>query len=296
MDAARLAPDTTKARDAATLQKGGGRPQQLPGGSMSCTRAVGAPVSSLAGAPITVAFPSPGPELADAVRYPHVARANVAVSSEAPEGAPVPNAREAQMTVLERHAAWFDRDGDGKIWPRDTFRGFYELGFNPVLSAISVAVIHMTFSFWTAPSLWAFLRDLPFGGSLRVAHLDRGLHGSDARVYDTEGRFRTESFEAIFSKYGESSLGAGAGPGAKHDVITWAGLTRMIGRNRSIFDPTGWSATMFEWGGLYWVAADHERGHLTKDDVRAMYDGTLWPKLAARVAARRSGGMHPHAT
>ena len=33
---------------------------------------------------------------------------------------------------------------------------------------------------------------------------------------------------------------------------------------------------------------------LSKEDVRAMYDGTLWPKLAERTAARRAGHGHGH--
>jgi peroxygenase len=156
---------------------------------------------------------------------------------------------------------------------------------------IAVAVIHLTFSFWTRESLFQFLRDLPFGGSLRLKMLDRGLHGSDARVYDTEGRFRAEAFESIFSKYGETRPVEGAGAGGEEkteEVITWAGIMKMLQRNRSIFDPTGWTATFLEWGGLYWVAG-YDRGYMTKEDVRAMYDGTLWPKLAERVALRRGG-------
>jgi hypothetical protein len=33
-----------------------------------------------------------------------------------------------QYSVLEQHCLFWDRDGDGYIWPLDTYRGFHELG------------------------------------------------------------------------------------------------------------------------------------------------------------------------
>ena len=50
------------------------------------------------------------------------------------------------------HVSYFDRDGDGVIWPSDTWRGFHDIGFNWFLSIIAVFVIHGTFSYWTQES------------------------------------------------------------------------------------------------------------------------------------------------
>lgn len=38
---------------------------------------------------------------------------------------------------------------------------------------------------------------------------------------------------------------------------------------------------MGEWGATWWVARD-ERGLLTREAVRQMYDGSLWYHIAAR--------------
>lgn len=40
---------------------------------------------------------------------------------------------------------------------------------------------------------------------------------------------------------------------------------------------------MQEWATLWWVAHD-EAGLLSREKVRANYDGTLWPRIAAEVS------------
>jgi peroxygenase len=242
-----------------------------------------AAISSLPGVPCTVAFPAPGPELADALPNPHVPRADVAPSAEKPMGEPALSPYESGMSVIQRHCLFWDRSQTGVIYPADTYWGFHAIGLPRLLAALAVPIIHLTFAAWTCDSMWQLLRDLPRGAPLHVARMDRCLHGSDSRTYDTEGRFRPEAFESIFSKFG---VGSGSQSG-----ITWSGVLRMLGRNRSIMDPVGSFAAFLEWGTLYLLAADHSVGVLQKEDVRACFDGTLWPKLAERVAARRARGV-----
>jgi hypothetical protein len=237
--------------------------------------------TSLPSVPATVAFPPPSPELADAVPSPHVPRANVAPTAEKPDGGVIPAGQEG-MSVLQRHCAFFDHRGDGIIWPSDTYRGFHEIGLIWPLAVVACFVIHGTFAFWSADSIWSALRDLPRGAPLQIKNMDRCLHGSHSGSYDSAGRFDVAAFERVFSSFGEVRNGI---PG-----ISWRGILTMLRRQRSIMDPMGMTAAFLEWGTLYLLAADHERGFLEKEDARGCFDGTLWPRLAERVAERRARG------
>ena len=44
--------------------------------------------------------------------------------------------------LLLQHVSFWDADHDGVIWPGDTWRGFRRLGFNALISALAVPVIH----------------------------------------------------------------------------------------------------------------------------------------------------------
>jgi hypothetical protein len=50
--------------------------------------------------------------------------------------------------VIQQHVLFFDTDGDGIIWPLDTYRGFRELGFNIPFSLMTI-IINLAFSFPT---------------------------------------------------------------------------------------------------------------------------------------------------
>ncbi len=88
------------------------------------------------------------------------------------------------QTVLQQHCDFFDRDGDGVIWPLDTFWGFYMLGFGVPLSLLCVFIIHSNFSY---PTVHSWLPD-PFF-RLYVDNMNKAKHGSDTGTYDNEGRF-----------------------------------------------------------------------------------------------------------
>ncbi|KNG46289.1 caleosin domain-containing protein [Stemphylium lycopersici] len=166
------------------------------------------------------------------LQHAAVARANLAPSAATPRGSTQDNWAQAHahQTVLQQHCDFFDRDGDGVLWPSDTFTGFYRLGLGFLFSAFAVLVIHINFSYPTCPG---WLPDPYFRLFLQNVH--RARHGSDTGTYDTEGRFIPAKFEEIFTKYAEG-----------REYLTVADLRRTLMGQRNINDPIGWCGFIFE--------------------------------------------------
>ncbi|KAJ0277045.1 hypothetical protein CBS470a_010485 [Colletotrichum nupharicola] len=159
---------------------------------------------------------------------------------------------------------------DGVIWPLDTFVGFYKLGFGLILSTLSVFIIHGNFSY---PTVRGYLPD-PFF-RIFIDNIHRDKHGSDSGAYDTEGRFSSQKFEDIFAKYAEG-----------RDYMTIGDIFAMLKGNRVILDPVGWGGAFFEWMATYimlWPAD----GRMWKEDVRGIYDGSLFYTIAARRSQKK---------
>ncbi|KAF1957961.1 caleosin domain-containing protein [Byssothecium circinans] len=193
------------------------------------------------------------------------ARANIAPSTSHPNGTTENNwsTEHSHQTALQQHCDFFDTDHDGIIWPRDTFTGFYRLGFGIILSLLAVFIIHANFSY---PTLPGWLPD-PFF-RLHVANIHKDKHGSDSGTYDHEGRFVPQKFEDMFSKYGKG----------KDYVTIWDVMDLMKGQ-RCIADPIGWGGAMFEWLATY-IMLWPEDGKMRKEDIRGIYDGSIFYKIA----------------
>ncbi|KAL9679388.1 hypothetical protein QQ045_017247 [Rhodiola kirilowii] len=58
---------------------------------------------------------------------------------------------EDENTALKKHVAFFDRNGDGVIYPRETYQGFRAIGCGVALSAISAVLINSALSKKTRP-------------------------------------------------------------------------------------------------------------------------------------------------
>lgn len=200
-----------------------------------------------------------------------VARANLAATHERPEGTTENDwaQRHQDQTVLQQHCDFFDKDHDGVIWPIDTFRGFYQLGYGIILSVISVLVIHGNFSYPTQSSL---LPD-PFF-RIHIDNIHKDKHGSDTGTYDTEGRFIPQKFEDIFSKYAEG-----------RDYLTIWDVSNLMKGQRLIADPIGWGGAFFEWLATY-ILLWPDDGRMMKEDIRGIYDGSLFYKVAARRSSK----------
>jgi peroxygenase len=166
------------------------------------------------------------------IRRIGTARANIAPSVETPNGTTADGwaSKHKHRTVLQQHCLFFDRDDDGIIWPRDTFIGFYALGYGVILSFVALLIIHANFSYPTVPG---WLPDPFFRLFMKNIHKDK--HGSDSGTYDTEGRFIPQRFEDIFSKYAEG-----------RDYMTIWDVAALMKGMRCIMDPIGWGAQFFE--------------------------------------------------
>ncbi|EUC48325.1 hypothetical protein COCMIDRAFT_34201 [Bipolaris oryzae ATCC 44560] len=202
---------------------------------------------------------------------PAVARANLAPSVDTPQGSTQDNWAEkhSHQTVLQQHCDFFDRDGDGILWPQDTYMGFYRLGLGVFFSAFAVLVIHINFSYPTSPG---WLPDPYFRLFLKNVH--RARHGSDTGTFDPEGRFIPAKFEEIFTKYAEG-----------RDYLTVHGLKNTLMGQRDINDPIGWCGFIFEWTATYLMLWP-EDGRMMKEDIRAVYDGSIFHRIADKRERR----------
>jgi len=80
------------------------------------------------------------------VEKPYIARASYAPDVDHPRGTAVYADKHKDYSVLQQHILFWDRDGDGQIWPWDTYVGFRDLGFNIIFSLLAVYVINVCFS------------------------------------------------------------------------------------------------------------------------------------------------------
>ncbi|KIY02769.1 uncharacterized protein Z520_01234 [Fonsecaea multimorphosa CBS 102226] len=206
----------------------------------------------------------PATDLYDYIDRPGVARANLAVTTEVPHGSKEHAAKYKDYTVLQQHVLFWDRDGDGCIYPWDTYVGFRELGFNVIFCILAVLIINLSFSYPTRLA-HSYLPD-PFF-RVYVDSIHKAKHGSDSGVYDTEGRFIPQLFENLFSKWDKDGDGA----------LRLSELASMIKGHRCAADPYGWGANFFEWGTT-WLLLQKD-GKLYKEDLRQLYDGSLFWRI-----------------
>ena len=95
-------------------------------------------------------------------------------------------------------------------------------------------------------------------------------------TYDTEGRFRPQNFEDMFTKYDK---------GDKGGLDAWDVL-RMMKGYRLVMDFFGWAAVAFEWFATYLLLWP-EDGVMKKDEIRRIYDGSIFQYKADEYAKKR---------
>ncbi|CAM8948115.1 unnamed protein product [Rhodiola kirilowii] len=179
---------------------------------------------------------------------------------------------EDENTALKKHVAFFDRNHDGVIYPRETYQGFRAIGCGVALSAISAVLINSALSKKTRPGK-GFSMSLP----IEIDNIKFAKHGSDSGVYNTEGRFVPSKFDLIFARHANTNPNA----------LTASELQELLKANREPKDYRGWVAAWTEWKILYSLCKDTE-GMLHKDTIRAVYDGSLFAKLEKEKASLKN--------
>jgi len=171
--------------------------------------------------------------------------------------------------VLQKHVSFFDRNKDGIIYPSETFQGFRAIGCGYLLSSVAAVFINVGLSAKTRPGK-SFSIHFP----IEIKNIQKAKHGSDSGVYDTEGRFVPSKFEEIFGNHARSNSNA----------LTSDELMGMVKANRVPKDYGGWLGSYVEWKILYVLCKD-KKGLLHKDTIRAVYDGSLFEKMAEEKAS-----------
>lgn len=176
----------------------------------------------------------------------------------------------AEPTALERHVAYFDRDGDGRIRLGETVRRIHDLGVGWELSIFLALIIH------------AFLGPITSRGprlTIDVSRIARGVHAGDTGIFDAEGRFAP----AVFDQMWGETLGSERANDADAS-ITKAEFLRFMKAHGEQSVVGGW----FSWAEasiLFCVSADAYRE----------VDGKLVPALSRRRLRRFYAGKLLHA-
>ncbi|GBF87601.1 hypothetical protein Rsub_00312 [Raphidocelis subcapitata] len=223
-------------------------------------------------------------DLAKIIPQPGAPRADVVPSRERPEGHPAtPRGR----APLLQHLDYFDLNKDGRITVIETWRALRYLRllwepFNTVLCFWLAVAFHLPLFWWTqdgwfpSPLLTIQTRNAP-----RVMRL---LHGSSSKTLDGEGRFIPQAFEKLWASYARGAT-----------RMTPRDVAAAVYANASAANPFGAAYSAFQWGLALWAFHDDD-WCLRKNDVRGLYDGTAFYRLADRngfpwygMAARRDG-------
>ncbi|OAY25299.1 probable peroxygenase 5 [Manihot esculenta] len=185
-----------------------------------------------------------------------------------------------ESIALQTHAFFFDRNQDGSVYPWETYKGFRAVGAGVLLSAASAFFINTLFSQRTRPGKFP---NLLF--PIEIENIRFGKHGSDTDIYDKNGRFDEEKFEAIFRNYARTHP----------DALTAREVTKMRRGNKEPKDLFGWVSAWGEWVVTYPLFKD-ENGLLHKETLRAVYNGTAFREREKELKEKRKASAKKKAS
>ncbi|KAL8655334.1 MAG: hypothetical protein Q9226_003090 [Calogaya cf. arnoldii] len=192
------------------------------------------------------------------------------------------------LTALQLHVAFWDYNNDSIITPVEIYRGFRDLGFC-IPYSLGGLLIPIFFSYPTTLG-HSWLPDPLFRIYTDTIH--KAKHGSDTGVYSSDGNLRLMLFDEVFEKMDSSSLqDTTTGDNTtnleverREPSLGVGDLFRLHAKNRAAADPAGWSFAAMEWWTT-WLLLQRD-GRLWKEDLRAIYDGTLFWKIREERAKK----------
>ncbi|KIW81863.1 hypothetical protein Z517_04889 [Fonsecaea pedrosoi CBS 271.37] len=177
---------------------------------------------------------------------------------------------QSELTALQQHVLFWDRDNDGIIYPWDVYNGFRDLGFSVIFS-IGSLLIPLFFSYPTGLA-YSWFPDPLF--RIYVGSIHKAKHGSDTGIFDVDGHFHADRFDAMFDRWDTSRCG-----GLSADEM-W----NMWKKNRLAADMAGWCFGFMEmW--TTWLLLQ-KNGRVWKEDLRGCYDGTLFWRISELAQKR----------
>ena len=181
--------------------------------------------------------------------------------------------RSRGMTALQKHVAFFDKDGDGTITVSETELSLRQLGLGPVKARTSAFLIH------------AFLGPKTSGRfhlSVSVKNIALGKHGSDTGVFDANGDFVPAAFERIFTEFAA----------VPSDAMSGDEIQAMVAANSKL-RPGDSTPAKKEFELLLLIAADRTKNvggkpvpAISKERLREFYDGSLFYRIAKQPIPR----------
>ncbi|GLC43370.1 hypothetical protein PLESTM_001463700 [Pleodorina starrii] len=268
-------------RFAALDQDGPGGSVLMPPGVSGGSLAAPAPplvVSEIPAAPITMERPAPR-NLPDFMDLPGEPRVTATPDKFHPNGHPL-TPPEGSLTSLQQHFAFFDINKDGVISLGECITGWRYLLRRLVpeplnsLAAIPVALAVQLPLCWLTSDSW--LPDLRLNVHVKNAH--KVVHGSNSKAWDRSGHFTPARFEAMLSKYDRDGKGG----------LTLGELISFLRGQANLGDVAGMMASAGEWV-MTWALLRDSTGVLRREDIRGMYDGTAFYRLAERNGYKHYG-------
>lgn len=179
----------------------------------------------------------------------------------------------AKMTTLQRHVAFFDGNGDGKITVGESREGLMKLGMSKATATLGALFINLGLASKTEGQKSTVVD---------VKQIAKAKHDSDSGIIDAGGNFVPAAFDKMFQQFDANR--SGTLDATELDTMRKAHAQTKVGQ----------VASKAEFGLLLQLAADgketvngKEVGSISRARMQAFYDGTLFPQLAAERAAAK---------